>query len=160
MQIWLIWFLNAALGLRECLASRPGRFTSKKGPTVTIGGESGWTPGRSRRCEDDNLFCCWESNQISCFVQPVAWLLHGLNNSRPDACLLQVFFSYACESEAVSETRQCVDLWDALCTCLRIGMLSWRWYSNGRFLSRYSTRQTDMWKEKFPQVGRALFMPL
>jgi len=54
-QIWLIWFLNSALGLGECLASRPGLCISGKGPAVTIGRESGCTPERSRRCEEDNI---------------------------------------------------------------------------------------------------------
>jgi len=54
----LIPELGTRLG--ECLASRPGRFTSGKGPAVNAGWESGWTPERSRCCEDDNLLLLLE----------------------------------------------------------------------------------------------------
>lgn len=115
VQIWLIWFLNSALGLGECLTSRPGRFTSGKGAKVTIGWESGWTPERSRRCEDDNLLLLLE-------IEPRILFRPARNLVTAWTQQFQVtsVFSYPCESEAVSETRQCVDLWDALHTYLRI----------------------------------------
>jgi len=161
VQIWLIWFLNSALGLGDCLASRPGRFTSGKGAAVTIGWESGWTPERSRRCEDDNLLLLL-GIELRILFRPARSLVTAW--TQQFQVLTLVYYKYF--FVILVKVRQFLKL-DSVWACEMhctltyvLGMLSWRWYCNGRFLSRYSTRQTGMWKEKFPQVGRALFMPL
>jgi hypothetical protein len=161
VQIWLTWFLNWALGLGECLASRPGRFTSEKEPVVIIEWESGWTPQRSRRCEDGNLLLLLGIEPRILF-RPARSLVTAW--TQQFQVLTLVCYNYFLV--ILVKVRQFLKLdtvWASEMRCTLtyvLGMLSWRWYSNGRFLSRYSTRQTGMWKEKFPQVGRALFMPL